>query len=165
LKNWSNEVRQLPDKLLAKHGRQPSDIDGDMPDLEYRQRLEQLKLEAETYERKIRMNATPVEPIVTDCEPPPPLIHKRDSRCEVCCHYDGGLCHQTGETVLPEWTCEDFHGWLCDECGCDTRNESIHERVMEFIGTIERDCTQSDDADATINAIIRNVQRFRKELE
>jgi hypothetical protein len=48
-------MRQVPDKRLAKHGRQPSDIDGDIPDLEYRQRLEQLKLEAETYERKIRM--------------------------------------------------------------------------------------------------------------
>ena len=52
-------------------------------------------------------------------------------RCERCRHFDGGFCHQTGETTKPEWSCEDFMGHICMECGWDIRTHDVLSRLYK----------------------------------
>lgn len=43
----------------------------------------------------------------------------------------------------------------------DIDGDIPHNQYMEQLDAIEREATQSDDADAALNSIVRRIQRFR----
>lgn len=46
----------------------------------------------------------------------------------------------------------------------DIDGDIPHDQYMEQLYAIEREATQSDDADATLNAIVARIQRFRNSV-
>lgn len=44
----------------------------------------------------------------------------------------------------------------------DIDGDIPHDQYMEQLDAIEREATQSDDADATLLSIVRRIQRFRR---
>lgn len=62
--------------------------------------------------------------------PVAPLVMRPD-RCEKCRQYKDGFCDQTGETTKPDWSCEDFMGHICMECGWDIRTRDVLQRLYD----------------------------------
>ena len=65
-----------------------------------------------------------------------------------------------------EYVFDEKQGYDKSLCGpmCDGI-EAGRSRVMEQMDAIEREATHSDDSDATLNAIVLRIQRFRDALK